>query len=260
MVRYLPALLVLFWTTIAVAQTHNTGAGRPRYDIIYTSSEDDVNLFTALGSPAAARQYRVRVVEGVIIGSTGTGTPAMQTTSSFTAGSTFVIALDGPTARIAGAGGNGGQGGEVEVSDVCGGGGGGGAGDSNPGDAGSAHAVCSNGSAGTATAGGAGGSGAAGVINTTVAAVNGGAGGVAFETNFDTSIIGTGDLWGGGGGGGGGGGIGQGSGGAGGNPGAAGSNGTGTGPGSGGAAGNSVTDNGNTVTVGANIDQQGPSP
>lgn len=172
--------------------------------LILSASQNNVNLWNEFGTPAAADLYTVRILPGVIVGSTSVAQPAMTTTPNFTAGSTFLILMEGD-GRVQGKGGDGGDGRWVTGLPTAAAGGGGGAG-TLPGLAGLQRSTHFPPTDGTDLAGGAGGfastyTGGAEIDPNTV----GEDGGDAIHTWYDIEIEATfgadGAVWGGGGGG-----------------------------------------------------------
>lgn len=176
------------------------------------SSANDYNIFTAasaIGEPdrnVRSGVVRVTLADGVVVGSTSSSTPGMQSGSGWGTGwSIEIIVGSGNSARIQGAGGAGGFGDVIELLPTprIRGGGGGGAG-TVVGAGGSAL-----GSDGTATSGGLGGSNAeSGTV--AIPRTDGVAGGVAIEATDGGPDItlapestATLEVWSGGGGGGG---------------------------------------------------------
>ena len=260
--------------------------GLPEINLIISGNTNNYNLYSAAGSPGGPVIINLTVNGGVTVGSTSTGSPALET-SGFSSGTLLNLTNNG---RIQGKGGNGGNGGNAFAPNITGrpgfaggkainltmelnltnasgqiwGGGGGGGG-------GGAGGVCGVGAGGGGGGGGGAGStgGSGGGSGITVCSgTNGGAGTSGSATlggnggngGFDTAGGGSG-MGGGGGAGSGGGnggtgipGVAPGSGatGAGGGPGLNGGNGGGgaggaIGGGSGGAAAESIDSNGNTI-------------
>jgi len=154
-----------------------------------TADTDEYNIFTSAGSPALPVSVLVNVASGVVVGSTSTSNPAMDTGTGWHSQSQLFMTNDG---LIAGAGGTGGIGGNVVKGDppscgvasagtaggdainlqfdietinngVINGGGGGGGGGGGAG----VHAFSSNGCAGGGGGGGGSGSGSGGAGGTT---------------------------------------------------------------------------------------------
>jgi hypothetical protein len=225
--------------------------GQPAFThfLAYLASGDNKSVYTDLGSPAGRVRALVTVHAGVVIGSSSTATPAIQTGASFAAGSSWTLRLVG-SALVVGKGGAG----AVASTHFAGkafsgqpGGGGGGAGHTST--AGGAN----GGGTSTDTAGGAAGA-AIGVAGMDLGDGSAGQpGGPAVSTHLPLSVDARGTTNGGGGGGGGGaGGVSGGvlqSGQAGGALGTAGANGVGTGAFNGGAAGKAVELNGQAPSV-----------
>jgi len=230
-------------------------AGQPVNVLIYPTSTNNVNLFTAAGSPSAAVTLVVIIPAGTVISSatpgTGSANAALYTGTGWNAGSKIIIMGAGTIVGLSGAGGTagaangvggpGGTGGDALYMDFpvtlqyfsgiiaggAGGGGGGGGGTVNTGGAGGAGAgsIAANGTAGAAGNGtGPGTAGSAGTAHATAGGNGGNSTGI------------------GGGGGGGGGGMGF--------PGGAGGKGdiTVNAGGAAGPAGNAIRENGHTLT------------
>lgn len=177
-----------------------TGAGQSPNILVLGASENDVDVFARLNSPAYAFTGYIYVLPGVVIGSSSSTTPGMDFTG-FIAGSSFQLINEG---RISGAGGAGGAGGDAYAGSAQVGAGGGGGAGTVVGAGGTATSPATAGSAGTDSTGGAHGTSAiAGGSPAFKATEEGENGGDAIASALVTlSIINAnGEIWGGGGGG-----------------------------------------------------------
>jgi len=166
--------------------------------IMLTTSVNNLNLFTLIGSPGTAVALTVTIPAGVIIGSgtsgTGAANAALQVGAGWAAGSTISIICNGVITGTSGAGGL------VQTTALTAG---------NPGVVGSdglyinsASGLTSVTLSGTGTVGGGGGGGGSGAGGTTTTTNEGGPGGAGSNTaaNGTTGTNGNSALTGGAGG------------------------------------------------------------
>jgi hypothetical protein len=83
--------------------------GNRRIAITYTADANNVNVFSAAGSPTDPVDVVVTVNSGIVIGSTSTGTPAFTTGSGWNINSSLELHNSGTICGRGGAGGSGGS-------------------------------------------------------------------------------------------------------------------------------------------------------